>query len=121
MDTLAENLDAEFGTIGFGRHGWLVQGNGGVPAFHDAASAAAPPAAPPAAPADPAAARRVLAALRPQLEALIGACLPGVGWADLCGMLEKARPPARRTLTLALTLTLTLTLALTRRGATSSE
>ena len=34
VSTVAECLDAEFGCIGFGRQGWRVQGNGGVPNFH---------------------------------------------------------------------------------------
>jgi lysophospholipase L1-like esterase len=31
---LARSLDAEYGSVGFGRQGWCVEGNGGVPAFH---------------------------------------------------------------------------------------
>ena len=30
----AAKLDAEFGSVGFGRQGWCVAGNGGVPCFH---------------------------------------------------------------------------------------
>ena len=34
VTTVAEHLDAEYGNVGFGRSGWTVGGNGGVPCFH---------------------------------------------------------------------------------------